>query len=200
MLDTEELLHLAVQEMQQGSNEKAISHLKACLQKEPQNANAQYLLAAIHAELGMYERAMEEMELALSIDPELSTARFQLGLLYITAGHTEKSQKVWEDLAKLGTEHPLYLFKEGLLDLANNQFESCIAKLKQGIAINTANDALNHDMLNMIKRAETALQEQSAPATAESIAADTAEPDHKSPKLYSLSAYEAEDDNNPTNH
>lgn len=195
MLDKDELLHLALQEMREGSTENAIGHLKDCLKQDPQNANAQYLLGALHAELGMYERAAKEMETALDMNPDMPTARFQLGLLHMTSGNADKAKSIWNDLVKLGNEHFFYLFKEGIIDLSENKFESSIEKLKQGIAINTENEALNNDMLNMISRAETALQGGDiATNTASTIATETSEKPKEQSKPVSLSAYESQDD------
>ena len=194
MLDAEELLHLALKEMQEGSTEKAIAYLKTCLQQNPNNANAQYLIGALHAELGMYERAAQEMELALTLDPELHTGRFQLGLLHITSGNIEKAKEIWFDLVKLGKEHPLYLFKEGMLDLADNEFEACIEKLKKGIASNAENDALNNDMLNMIARAEEALKQTGGATTAEQVQQDETKSTTQAQSKVSLTAYESEND------
>lgn len=200
MLDKEELLHLAIQEMQNGSTENAIGHLKSCLKLDPNNANAQYLLGALHAELGMYERAAQEMELALDINPDLPTARFQLGLLHITSGNTEKAKQIWQLLSELGEDHPLYLFKEGMIDLSEDRFQESIDKLKQGIAVNAENEALNNDMLKMIAKAEAALTNSDPmTTTANSISTETTKSAKVTSKPTSLSAYEAQDDTD-TNH
>ncbi len=196
MLDADELFHLAVQEMQGGSTEKAITYLKDCLNQNADNAQAQYLLGALHAELGMYERATQEMELALKIDPNMPTARFQLGLLYITSGNIEKSAETWHDLVDLGLDHPLYLFKNGMLDFTNDQFEDCITKLEQGISLNTENEPLNNDMLKVITQSKAALDRSAPLSNKPETIAETEE--HK--KVISLSAYGSQDEDELDNN
>lgn len=158
MLDSGERFHLAIQEMQHGSPEKAIEHLKLCLQDEPKNAKALYLLGALHAQIGMYDRSIEGMTKAIELDGSLHIARFQLGLLHFTANRNEDAENAWAGLDELGESSPLFLFKRGLLASANNAFQDCIDDLNKGISLNSDNEALNNDMQQMILAATQALQ------------------------------------------
>src|SRR5690349_6651155 len=81
-LDAEELLHLALQAMEQERYEDAMSRLKRGLVLEPRNGLMHHLLGAIYAQLGMIDRAVEEMTQAVTFAPEMHIARFQLGLLH----------------------------------------------------------------------------------------------------------------------
>jgi len=188
MLDSGERFHLAIQEMQHGSPEKAIEHLKSCLEEEPENAKALYLLGALHAQIGMYERSIEEMAQAIEIDGTLSIARFQLGLLHFTSGNNSEAENAWGGLDSLGDTNPLYLFKRGLLHTLEEEYKSCIDDLEKGIALNTDNEALSNDMRKMIIAARKALNEAKAdslPTDGDSIHAK---------KTSSLSAYTQDND------
>jgi tetratricopeptide (TPR) repeat protein len=159
-LDVDELMHLALHSANKNEPEKAIAHLKDLLDILPKNGKAYYLLGALHAEIGMYERAIEEMTKAVELDPNIPTAHFQLGLLYITSGRVEEAKKAWKPLDASGEKDPLFLFKRGMLSLAQDDFAACIADLRMGISLNKTNPNLNNDMQRIIVSAEQALNQQ----------------------------------------
>ena len=154
LLNADELIHLALHAMGNDLHDKAIVYLKKLLDADPENGKAHYLLGAIHAEIGMYDLAVDEMSLALDHEPELDTARFQLGLLHVTSGRVEDAEKVWRGLDELGDKNPLYLFKEGMISLVNDDFDQCIDCLQRGISLNELNEDLNVDMRQIVKKAE----------------------------------------------
>lgn len=156
-LDADELLHLAIDASQKDNNKKSIEYLKQALEIEPDNGKIHYMLGAMHAELGMFERAIEDMQKAVESDPLLDTAHFQLGLLHITSGNIEQAEKAWAALNKLGKANSLYLFKTGILQLTNDDFQECIDTLEKGIKLNDQNLPLNKDMLMLIEKAKNAL-------------------------------------------
>ena len=157
-LDSEELLHLALKATQDNKTEDSIEYLKRAIEISPKFGKAYYLLGALHAELGMYDRAIEEMTQAIELEPTIDAAHFQLGLLYITSGQLDNAVTAWKSLDALGENHPFWLFKEGMIDLAKDKFEECIRKLEHGIKINTINEALNNDMRRVIEKAREALE------------------------------------------
>jgi tetratricopeptide (TPR) repeat protein len=160
MLDSEELLYLAIRASAQNQHEQAISHLKQAIEKEPDSAKLYYMLGAEHAEIGLYDRAIEEITKATKIDPKLDTAHFQLGLLYVTSGDIQKAIEAWKPLDQLGENNFLYLFKTGLTHLANNEFDSCARVMERGISLNQANEALNNDMRRVLKEVEATLKDR----------------------------------------
>jgi tetratricopeptide (TPR) repeat protein len=159
-LDVDELMHLALHAANKKEPEKAIGHLKELLDILPKNGKAYYLLGALHAEIGMYERAIEEMAKAVELDPNIPTAHFQLGLLYITSARVEEAKQAWKPLDKLGEKDPLFLFKRGMLALAQDDFAACIADLRLGISLNKVNPSLNNDMQKIITASEEALNQK----------------------------------------
>jgi tetratricopeptide (TPR) repeat protein len=202
-LDVDELMHLALHAANKNQPEKAIDHLKQLLDILPKNGKAYYLLGALHAEIGMYDRAIEEMTKAVELDPNIPTAHFQLGLLYITSGRVEEAKKAWKALDTLGEKDPLFLFKRGMLSLAQDDFAACIADLQQGISLNKVNPNLNNDMQKIITSAEQALEKQDKnplpqkTATVSKISTDK-EPAESSKKAkagkHVLSAYKQHDE------
>jgi tetratricopeptide (TPR) repeat protein len=157
-LDSDELLFLAIEASNQRDNEKSLRLLKQAFDAKPTDGRIAYMMGAIHAEIGMYDRAMADMQTAVRLDPNLDTAHFQLGLLAMTSGKVAEAEQAWQALDKLKGDHPLFLFKRGILSLATNQFEDCIRDLEKGIELNKANLPLNKDMRKLIERAKEAIK------------------------------------------
>jgi len=149
-LDSEELLHLALRESENDQHEKAIELLKRALEIDPKNANIFYMLGAEHAQIGLYDRAAEEMQKAVALDPQLHTAHFQLGLLHLTSGRVSEAEIAWSPLDKLGERHPFYLFKTGMLKLANDDFHESCELIMKGMSLNDFNQPLNNDMQKVL--------------------------------------------------
>ena len=162
-LDAEELLQLAIRASEANRHEEALSFLKRAIEQAPNDGKLYYMLGAEHAQIGLYDRAAEEMAKAVQLAPELHTAHFQLGLLHLTSGRVPQAEAAWKPLDTLGADHPLYVFKTGLLHLVRDEFEECAKHLKRGIALNTANPALNNDMQRVLGDVEKRLGVPTAP-------------------------------------
>jgi len=191
-LDTDELLHLAIQATDDNQSGKAIEFLKQLLDIDPEHGTARYLLGAVHAGLGMYDRAIADMSTALELDSNLPpTAAFQLGLLYMTSRRVDDARQTWTALDDLGEEDPLFLFKRGMLHLAEDDFDQCISDLQQGISLNNVHEHLNRDMQGIIERAEAARADSSgaAPPTPLDTSAVDSGPKQKNSRSL-LAAYE----------
>lgn len=171
-LDTEELLHLALTASRQGQHDHAILHLKQALELDKSNAKVHYFLGAEHAQIGLYERAVQELTSAVALDPSMHTAHFQLGLLHLTSGRPSEAAIAWTPLDTLASEHPLHLFKTGLLALARDDYSTCKDRLARGISLNKFSDALNNDMQGVLDR----IAEM---ATVPADSADTGRPDEQ---------------------
>lgn len=162
--DAEELLHLGLHASNENDPHEAIDCLKQCLQLEPDNAKAVYMLGALYAEIGLYDRAKQTLTRAVELNSSEYTAVFQLGLLHLSSGDAALAATVWNHLDPLDPDHYLNLFRHGLLALANDQFVDCVELLDRGIAANTFNDALNNDMRNLRVSAEAGLAASPKPA------------------------------------
>jgi tetratricopeptide (TPR) repeat protein len=158
VLDAEELLHLALHATKNNDPQAAIEHLKGCLEQQPANAKALYLLGALYAQIGMYPRAKEFLQQAVSLDPHEYTAVFQLGLLHLTSGEIEAARTAWRALDTLEADHYFQLFKSGMLALVEDRFDDCVDLIERGIRANLVNEALNSDMLRIKVSAEVALR------------------------------------------
>jgi len=169
-LDAEELLHLGLHATQNNDPLQGIECLKRCVELDPINSRATYLLGTLYAQIGMYDRAKTTLSNAVALDPNQHTAVFQLGLLHLSSGAVVDAERTWRGLDTLAPDHCLNLFRQGLLALAADDFAASVRYLEQGIAANTLNEPLNNDMRNLRASAEAALQRQGT------LVAEAAEP------------------------
>ncbi|MDH5731150.1 MAG: hypothetical protein OEZ58_19370, partial [Gammaproteobacteria bacterium] len=101
----------------------------------------------------------------------------------------------------LGNNHYLYLFKEGLIALSNDQYDECIRLLNIGIEQNQINESLNQDMQNIIASTQNLLStndntdESSNPDDMQDASLDTA-----TGKRIILSAYQKNQTPNDSSH
>lgn len=133
-------------------NQPDLNQIKAAVAQDPRNAELRYLLGAELAQQREYDAAVVEMNTALELDPNLHFARFQLGLLYLTMALPNQSIDTWAPLESLDEDAALKYFKRGLEALIRDDFNSCVALLRQGIQLNTQNAPLNRDMNMVIER------------------------------------------------
>lgn len=191
LLDSEELMHLALKATETGEGDKVLSYLKQILATEAEHAMALYLLGAQHAQMGLFDRAKEEISRAVELEPNIPvTAHLQLGLLYLASGDVASTMDAWEPLDQLADDDALHLFKRGLTYLVQDEFAKCIEYLEKGIAANKEYPALNPDMQVFMDKAREALDQASRrPASASKTA--TAE---KRLRQADLSAYDSNPD------
>jgi len=132
-------------------SETAIGLLKRAIELDPGAGAAHHLLGAEYAQIGMIDKAIDQMRQAVACDADLAIARFQLGLLLLTTGDVNGAQEAWAALDRLGEAHPLRIFREGLLAMAQDRFADARRLIEDGIRGNGANDALNRDMRKVLE-------------------------------------------------
>ena len=183
--DAEELLHLAMKASDNKNPEQSLNYLKTALELSPDYAEAHLMLGATYADLGMFERAEKEIKSAIKANDQLHVAHFQLGLLYITHNRTDEAITSWTALDELPEDNPYYLFKTGLIALANDDFENCIQYLEAGLESNQENPPLSANIEKIL-----ASVRQSQPVEPNNV---SSEKQQKS-KIIKLTAYENSDD------
>jgi tetratricopeptide (TPR) repeat protein len=142
-----------------------LARFRQAVRNDPLNPELRYLLGAELAQGGDYEQAVIEMSTAIELKPDLHAARFQLGLLHLTLEQPGQSLAVWAAFDELPESAYFRLFKQGLEALIREDFPACVRFLEQGMAANTANPPLNHDM-ELILGKLRAMVENKAPKAA----------------------------------
>lgn len=155
MLDAEEYLHLAIHATQQGLHHSALDYLHKCLEQEPENASAIFLLAAEHAELGLYKRAIEEMKKSISLNDKLEMAYYQLALLYMQQGDDSEAQPLWQHLADQSADESLQEFSKGMLLLTADSRQA-LMHMDQAQEKPHNNDFLRNSMASITDSIRTA--------------------------------------------
>lgn len=171
-LDAAELTHLAAKAMGGGRDEDALRLLQRASERDPRDGKPHHLRGAIFASQGEPGKAIEAMTQALALEPHLMVARFQLGLLHLTSGNVVEARSVWQAFDDLAERHPLRLFRTGMLHLANDAFEDCVALLEQGISL-CESESINKDMRRVIEKVRAVIPAK-RPEEGESRAQDNA--------------------------
>ena len=132
-LDNEELFFVALDAVNGGRYGEAVVILKELLEREPDNTNARYLLAAQYGQLGMHARAESGLRALLSSAPELNIARIQLAQLLLMR---DAKHEVKEELSpmKFGND-ALAAYARGFIALADDLEASALHELDSGLLL-----------------------------------------------------------------
>ena len=156
-------MQLAIRAMRSGREDDALKLLQRAIDANPKDGNPHHVRGAIFASRGQITDAVEAMTQALALNPQLAGVRFQLGLLHFTSGNVVAAQAVWQAFDALDADDPWRLFKTGMLHLAKDEFEDCVAMLERGISL-CGVASINKDMQRVIEQVNLAVSAR-PPAT-----------------------------------
>lgn len=185
MLDAEEYLYLAINASKSGNHHASMEYLHKCIEMEPQNPQAIYLLAAEHAELGLFERAISGMETALAIDPGMDMASFQLGMLYSRNGQNDKAAELWTRIKEGSPDAALQMHSSAMLELLAENYQDALVYIKKGLMYEGDNPALGEMMRNLMVEASKKVSQHS---DSEDASAENDDSQAKKPVVF-LGAY-----------
>ena len=147
-LDNEELLRLALGAMNDNRDADSVVMLKALLERDPGHVQAQYLLAAQHAQIGMFDRAEAGFRSVVAKAPELPTARFQLAQLLLMKGALGEARQL---LAPVSSQSDaLGAYARALSAMGNEDMPTAMTELETGLAQPQAIPALAADMQRLL--------------------------------------------------
>lgn len=118
----------------------------ALLLDYPDDPRLCFLRGSLLAGLSRFGEARASMARAVDLAPGFALARFQLGLLELSSGDAVAAKATWRKLEDLASDNALRVFAEGLGHLIADRFDETNRLLKQGIALNKENPAINADM------------------------------------------------------
>ena len=130
--------------------EDAMARLHTIAEAHPEDPRPHLLLGGMHAQAKHLDLAEAAYITALQRAPGLDIARFQLGLLQLTTARVSVAVATWGPLDRLPVEHPLRLFKQGMVCLTQDRFLEALPLLREGILQNQGNPPLNVDMQRLI--------------------------------------------------
>lgn len=155
-LDSEELIRLALAEINEGSSSDAVVLLKTLLEREPGHVFARYLLAAQHAQMGLMDRAEAGFSATVAAAPEFPIARFQLAQLLLSQARVEEAKAHLKLLAQLPADQALSRYAAALLALADEDLSCALQELEAGLACHQEIPALASDMARIVATLEAA--------------------------------------------
>lgn len=123
-----------------------INELDSLLEQFPDDPRLVFLKGSLLAGSQDYAAARTYMRRAVDLAPEFHVARFQLGFLLLTSGEPFAAQEAWGPLHALPKASYLRIFVDGLCHLIRDEFDDTVRVLKEGIAANQENPAMNRDM------------------------------------------------------
>ncbi len=150
LLDDEELLRLALSAMNADRDAEAMDLLKRLLERQPDHGQANYLLAALHAELGMMDRAEAGFRAAVNALPDMPLARFQLGQLLLLQGDDAQAAQVLAPLTGRGPGDALGAYARALSATAAGDAAAAIVQLEDGLGHEQPIPALAGDMQRLL--------------------------------------------------
>lgn len=154
MISAREYLHLAVRSSQEGNHQQALEQLYACIDMQPDNAVALFMLGAEHAELGLPDLAIEHLEKSIELDESIEMAHMQLGLIYSGLGRFDEAKTAWQRLLTLVKLDYLRVATEGLLKICSDDIPNGIEQIKSSMDLNADNAAFNESLQRIIDQLE----------------------------------------------
>lgn len=173
--DADALIQQGLTASQAGRVDEALSLFKQASAFAPASGLPHFLMAAEWAQLGRMEEAETAYATAVLLAPGLEMARYQLGLLQFTSGRIALALVTWGPLFELPPSNPLRHIVNGFAALAGDDFGTAEARFRDGMALNHANEPLNHDLQMLLGRMADALKaasQETAPDAAPTAAAE----------------------------
>ena len=138
------------------------SKLAQAIAQFPNAAELHFLYGSELAETGNVLEAIASLGQALILKPDLHIARFQLGFLHLVNGNLDAVTVLLQPLLRHDGDNINYLtfFAKGCIALTLGKMDECKQLVKQGIALNNSNEALN---VNMVKMLDFLFDDESVP-------------------------------------
>lgn len=172
----ETLIQQGVQAGQANNTELALQRFKEAGEAAPGNGLPFFLAAGELAQAGRMEEAESAYATALLMAPDMSLCRYQLGLLQFATGRLPLALSTWQPLLGLPEDDFIKVFVEGYFALAAEDTDTAEARFRAGMALNTVNPPMNHDVERVLGFLATAKAAQAQSAAAASPAAGSADP------------------------
>ena len=135
-VDTQKLLHLAVENFQNGRLQEAKSYFREALAVAPENFDALHLSGVLELQLGQPDRAEELISKALSINPNFADAHYNLGKVFQDQERWKDAIASYQRAVSLDPGLDVAHFNLGLIHGKQGDFENAIASYQQAIQIN----------------------------------------------------------------
>lgn len=130
----------------QSDDRDEIARTDRMIAQYPDDPRLHFLRGSVLAGIGRPIEALSSLKHAVALAPDFAIARFQLGFFQLTSGEAVDALATWGPIALLPDGHYLRFFVGGLTHLIRDEFDETVLRLREGIAANDENPALDHDM------------------------------------------------------
>lgn len=156
-MDSEELIYLSLRAMSASRDGNAMELLAALLEREPEHAQGNYLLAAQYAQLGMLGQAETYFRKAMILaGNHFPMPRFQLGQLLMVQGRSDEAVDVLLPLTN-ALDPALRAYANAFIALAGQQVADAITALREGLQHPQSIPVLADDMRRLAADLERSL-------------------------------------------
>lgn len=149
-----------------------IANIDALLAKYPEDPRLHFMKGSVLAGMQRSYEAHASLAKAVELAPDFHLARYQLGFFELTSGEADAALATWGPLLRLPEDLYLRQFVEGLTALIRDEFESAIAHMEKGIALNDENEPMNNDIRLLIAEAEKLASGSTPPAAEDTAGGD----------------------------
>ncbi|AKM07978.1 hypothetical protein AM2010_1916 [Pelagerythrobacter marensis] len=132
--------------------------IETYLSSHPDDPRLHFMLGSVLVEQGDAIAAHGALERAVVLAPEFHIARYQLGFFELTSGEADRALSTWGPLLRLSDENYLRKFVEGFTFLIRDEFPAAVVKLREGVALNRENEAVNDDIRLLVSQVEKLAQ------------------------------------------
>ena len=122
---------LAEEDMSRGATERAETHLKNAIERNPHYPDLHYQLAQIVAESGSVHQAILELETALELNPDYAKALLFLGLLAYEIGNYDTGAQHVSRAASLETRYGTPLYSEAMAAHEKGEHRKALAQFHE---------------------------------------------------------------------
>lgn len=136
----------------QGKDRDELVRIDRLSARYPDDPRLHFLRGSVLASIGRPIEALASLKRAVELAPDFAIARFQLGFFQLTSGEAMDALTTWGPIALLPEGHYLRFFVGGLTHLIRDEFAETVARLREGMAANDENPALDHDMQLVIDK------------------------------------------------
>jgi Flp pilus assembly protein TadD len=113
--------------------EDAIAAMKACIDADPENADALEKLGEMFSRQERYDDAVKAFDSALEINPRLRTAKTGKGIALMKKGDFKEAEVVLKDALVLNPYPSMTHYVLGLIYEKQGHFEKAVSEYRQGI-------------------------------------------------------------------